>query len=550
MQVGGYMYIARSRSKSSSGKVYESVLLRESYREGNKVKNRTIANLSGRSEKEISAIEIALKNKENLSVLSNSFEIVQGRSVGSVHVLQTIATKLGITKALGNSFHAKLILWLIIARVIEQGSRLSATRLDAIYDIASVIKLQRGFDENDFYESLHWLDEKQEEVEDFLFKQINYSGQYYYYDVTSSYLEGEQNSLAAYGHNRDKKKRKKQIVVGLLAINNGIPVSIEAFKGNTQDTLTFESQLNKLMSRFNCKNVILVGDRGMIRKKQKLLTKEYEFQYITALTLPEIKSLLNEGVLNLVEFSAELKSIVHKGVRYIYRRNPERAKETQRQREERLAVAQKHIDTENDKLKTKPNSSSITAKARIKKYLKKLCVSEWVSVSIKKRFLELSINTEQLNERAKFDGCYIWTTELPASEVSDREVYERYKDLKYVEDGFRTLKTEFLEVRPIHVRTPESTRGHLFVTMLAYMIVRELRQAWNKIDFTVSEGLRILSLICQNTVKFSNDVTMSMVTSPSKEAAELLKAVDIQIPKTIKESKVKVVTRQKTKIHI
>ena len=542
------MYIARARSKSSAGKVYESILLRESYRVGDKVKNRTIANLSKRSEAEIRAIELALKNKDNHKILSSeSFEVQQGRSIGSMFVLKTLADRLGITKALGDSFHAKLILWLILARIAEQGSRLSAARLDAIYDIASVIGLQRGFDENDLYDSLHWLDKQQKRVEDFLFKQTKYSGQFYWYDVTSSYFEGEQNALAAYGHNRDKKKRKKQIVVGLLTINNGLPVSIEAFKGNTQDTQTVESQLNKLCTRFGCKNVILVGDRGMIRKKQKSLAKNYGFHYVTALTLPEVNSLIKGGLLTLDNFKAELQSRSHEGVRYIYRRNPERAKETKHQRQERLSVAQKHIDKENERLEAKPKSSSEPAKARIEKYLKRLCISDWVFVRVEGRRLELVVDSEKLEERAKFDGCYIWTTELSAEEVGDREIYERYKDLKYVEDDFRTLKTDFLEVRPIHVRTPGSTRGHLFVTMLAFMIVRELRLAWKNENLTVEDGLRILSLICQNSIKCSDDVSVEKISNPSKEAARLLEALNIQLPKTINGTKVRVVTRHKTK---
>lgn len=152
------MYVAKSTSRSSSGKVYESILLRESYREGGKVKNRTIANLSKSPKNEIEAIKFALDNKNNPKISSyDSIQLTQGKSVGGIFILHEIAKKLGITKALGNSFHAKLTLWLVYARIIEQGSRLSAVRLDSIYDIASIINLNRGFDENDLYASLRWL---------------------------------------------------------------------------------------------------------------------------------------------------------------------------------------------------------------------------------------------------------------------------------------------------------------------------------------------------------------------------------------------------------
>lgn len=538
------MYIAKSTSKHKSGKVYESILLRESYREGGKVKNRTLANLTKSPKSDIEAIRLALMHKDNPKILStNSFQISQKRSIGSVFVLNEIAKRLGITKVLGSGFHAKLTLWLVFSRILEQGSRLSATRLSSIYDIASVIGLNRGFDENDLYECLYWLSKNQNDIENALFKLKNYSGQFYWYDVTSSYFEGMENALAAYGYNRDKKKRKKQVVIGLLSINNGLPISIEAFAGNTQDTETFQSQLEKLKARFGCKNVILVGDRGMIRKKQKLLAKEYNFRYITALTLPEINSLINEKLLSLDNFTAQLQSICHKGIRYIYRRNPGRAQETQRQREERLATAQNRVNQENEKLRSKPNTSATLAKSRTKKYLSRLCISEWVDVYIDKRKLHLSVDENCLKEKSKFDGCYIWTTELSADEATDQEIYERYKDLKYIEDDFRTFKTNLLEIRPIHVRTVDSTRGHLFVTMLAHMIVREIKQSLLDINMTIEESLRVLGLICQNSIRCSDDITIEMIPEPTKEAISILDALKIKLPKTIKEVQVRVVTR-------
>ena len=289
--------------KYQSGKFYRSILLRESYREGGKVKNRTIANLSKCSQNEIEALKLALKYKNDLNLLSkDKVQITQGKSVGSVYVLYQIAERLGIVNALGNSFHAKLALWLIISRIIEQGSRLSATRLDSIYDIASIINLQRGFDENNLYDCLHWLNDNQLIIEDFLFNRRKKTQKFYWYDVTSSYLEGLHNELAAFGYDRDKKKRKRIIVVGLLCQDEGDPISIEAFKGNTQDTQTFENQLIKLKSRFGCESITIISDRGLIREKQKKLIEKHGFHYITALPMPQITSLLNAQVIKLDEF--------------------------------------------------------------------------------------------------------------------------------------------------------------------------------------------------------------------------------------------------------
>lgn len=541
------MYITEVPCKKASGKVFKSILLRKSYREGGKVKNMTIANLSNCSEDEINRIRSALKNKKNALDTSSGFEIHQGRSVGSVYVLYKIAERLGIISSLGDSFHAKLALWLIIARIIEKRSRLSATRLDAKYDIASIISLNRGFDENNLYDCLRWLSENQLEIEDSLFKRKKSSQNFYWYDVTSSYLEGAYNELAAFGYNRDKKKRKRIIVVGLLCRDKGDPIAIEAFKGNTQDTRTFESQLIKLKNRFGCESITMVCDRGLIREKQKMLLKQYGFHYITALPMPQILALFRSNVIKLEDFTNELKSVLYDDRRFIYRCNPERALETRRQRQERFETAQRKVDQENFRLSEHSKASPYPAKRRIQRVLKNLCVCEWVDVNIVKKRLVLQINEEKLKKKSAFDGCYIWTTDLSENELNNREVYERYKDLKYVEDDFRSFKTGFLEVRPIFVRSEKSTRGHLVVVMLAHMILRELRQAWSHFDKTVGEALGELGLLSLNSMQFSDGQKTNYIPIPNNSMAALLKAVSITMPKNLEERKVPVVSRCKVR---
>lgn len=541
------MYLVRNTIKRTSGKVYHSVLLRKSYREGNKVKKITVANLSKCSEEEINAIDAALKRKGTSSFQDGEFKIIQGRSIGSVYTLNTIAQELGIVAALGSSFHGKLALWLIFARILEQGSRLSATRLDSQYDLASIIQLERGFDENNLYECLHWLDKNQHDIEDSLFHRNKKAHNFYWYDVTSSYFEGQYNELAAFGYNRDKKKRKRIIVVGLLCQDKGVPVAIEAFKGNTQDTQTFENQLIKLKERFGCHSITIICDRGLIRDKQKKLANAYGFHYITALTMPQVHSLLNANIVKLDDFTIDLKSFNHEERRYIYRRNLERALETQKQRQERFDTAQRKVNQENERLEQRLKASSNVAKNRIKKVLKKLCIFEWVEVNIVKRQLVLTIDEEKLRKKSELDGCYIWTTDLKEEELSNREIYERYKDLKHVEEDFRSFKTTFLEVRPIFVRTEESTKGHLVVVMLAHMILQELRSRWLEFNMTVGEALAELTLLCRNTIEFSNGHRVECIPEPSMGMAALLKAAKITLPKSIEERKVPVVTRHKVR---
>lgn len=526
------MYIAQIKCKKTSGKVFSTILLRQSYREDGKVKNKTLANLSTCTEEEINLLRAFLKfkGKVPISQAPGPVIVTPGKSIGGIAVLNEVAKRLGIVDALGTSFNGQLALWLIFARIIEQGSRLSATRLHSNYDIASVLRLKRGFDENNLYDCLHWLSEKQKTIENALFKNKKSSQHFYWYDVTSSYFEGKCNEFAAFGYNRDKKQKKRTVVIGLLCQEDGDPISIEGFKGNTQDTQTFENQLIKLKNRFNCESIIMVCDRGLIKDKQKNLLADYNFHFITALPMSQINPLFKKGLIKYEDFVNELKSFLYKDHRYIYRRNPIRAEESKIEREERLQAAKEKVEVENRKLSKEPRASQIAAKNRIEAKLKNLCISEWVYVSEINRQFNLTVDSEKLKEISLFDGCYIWTTDVAESDLSDEEVYNHYKDLKYVEDDFRSFKTAFLEIRPIHVRTKKSTEGHLLVTMLAHMILRELRKAWSPFNKTVGEILKELYLICRNTVQIGDAQKIECISTPNTQMAALLKAINVEIP--------------------
>ena len=265
------MYIDTSHI-TRGGKTYTRHLLRESYRANGKVLHRTIANVSHCSEAEIAALRLALRHKEDLAhlgTIQDSITLQQGVSFGAVWTVYQVARRLGIEKALGTTRDGKLALWQVIARVIDQGSRLSAVRLAMAHAACDVLGLG-PFDEDALYENLDWLAEVQASIEDRLFAQrlkikpVNL----FLYDVTSSYLEGTHNALAAFGYNRDGKKGKRQIVIGLLCDEDGQPISIEVFPGNTQDPQTFAVQINKVKARFGVHEITFVGDRGMIKGQQ------------------------------------------------------------------------------------------------------------------------------------------------------------------------------------------------------------------------------------------------------------------------------------------
>ena len=277
------MYIARALWPSSNGKTYESIYLRESYRDGPHVRKRDIANLTHCDPKEVAAIELALKFKGDLSALGSldHIQLRQGLSVGAVWTVYQVARRRGIDTALGHDFVGQLALWQVLARVLDQGSRLSAVRLAQVHAACDVLGIRRGFDENDLYANLGWLSQQQEQIEDRLFaSRKGHKPELFLYDVTSSYLEGQANALGAYGYNRDGKKGKKQIVIGLLCDEQGEPVSTEVFQGNTQDPATFASQVNKAKDRFGCERVTFVGDRGMIKSGQIRDLEQAGFHYL------------------------------------------------------------------------------------------------------------------------------------------------------------------------------------------------------------------------------------------------------------------------------
>jgi hypothetical protein len=300
------MYIDTSHI-TRGGKTYTRHLLRESYRAHGKVLHRTIANVSHCSEAEIEAMRLALRHKEaleHLGTIQDAIMLKQGTSFAAVWTVYQVARRLGIEQALGTTREGKLALWQVIARVIDQGSRLSAVRLAMAHAACDVLGLGT-FDEDALYENLDWLAGAQARLEDRLFaqRQKTKPTSLFLYDVTSSYVEGIQNELAAFGYNRDGKKGKMQIVIGLLCDEDGHPVSIEVFPGNTPDPHTLASQVAKLKERFGVHEITFVGDRGMIKSQQIEDLATQGFHYITAITKPQIEKRLRTGTFQLELFT-------------------------------------------------------------------------------------------------------------------------------------------------------------------------------------------------------------------------------------------------------
>jgi hypothetical protein len=539
------MYIDTSHI-TRGGKTYTRHLLRESYRANGKVLHRTIANVSHCSEAEIEA----LRHKEaleHLGTIQDAITLQQGMSFGAVWTVYHIARRLGIEKALGTTRAGKLALWQVMARVIDQGSRLSAVRLAISHAACDVLGFG-AFDEDALYENLDWLAGSQASVEDKLFAQRTKTKpvSLFLYAVTSSYVEGTHNAFAALGYNRDGTKGQRQIVIGLLCDEDGHPVSIEVFPGNTQDPRPFATQLAQVKTRFGVHEIPFVGDRGMIKGQHIDDLAQQGFHSITAITKPQSEKLLRHGTVQMDRFDQELAEVrADEGIRYVLRRNPVRAQEVRDTRHAKLAMLQAQVAKHNHYLADHPRAKAQGAVQKLVARAKHLRIADWVELTLAERTITLTVHTSVQQEEAKLDGCYVLKTDLTPQQAKKELVHDRYKDLASVEHAFRTCKTAHLEVRPIFLRLEARTRAHALVVMLAYQIIHSLASCWSALDCTVEEGLQALATLCLVEVSRTNAPSYHCIPTPRDALAALLHHADIKLPKAFSLSGTRVSTKKK-----
>ena len=496
------MFIKRNRSRQG-GKTYHAVLLVEGVREPvirppgrppkdapvkTRVVHRTLANLSRLPEPLVALIEQYCQGKLPTGAAPS---VRMGPCYGILAGLHALAGEVGLVAALGSDRSAKLALFLIYARVARQGSRLAAVRWAEDHAVAEALGLAR-FDEDDLYAALEWLQIHQERIERALAPKIE-AGAVFLYDVTSSYFEGQCNELAEHGYNRDGKRYKKQVVAGLLTAANGEPLSIQLYPGNTSDPKTFLPTVEKLRLRFEAKDIVVVGDRGMIKQLGKEALGVAGFRYVTALTDPQIRKLLGKKVLTPELFDEEPLAIEYEGRRLILRCNPAtRDRERQRRLDQCRRIEQR-LTTGNTRLKEKPRAKVETLRKQAQGWLEHYGFAQWLQLQVNERTVSLLKEPVVETQLALLDGCYVLETDLPAVVADARTVHARYMNLMDVERDFRTMKTGQLELRPIFLRNAERTEGHALVTMLALKLVRALDQRVAPLGLTVTDAIARLN---------------------------------------------------------
>ena len=465
---------------------YHSHLLRRSYREDGKVKKQTLANLSHLPPEAIAAIRSVLAGKALVS--EESLRVTDSLPAGHAEALLGAATRLGLPRLLDRSpgKERDLALAMICQRVLSPRSKLATVRALSQSTLGAELGVGDA-DQDDLYAAMDWLLERQVGIEGRLARRHLKDATLILYDVSSSYFEGRTCPLAARGYSRDGKRGYLQVSYGLLCDFEGHPVAIEAFEGNLLDHQTLPAQVQKLKRRFGLTKVIVVCDRGMAtRANLEAIGAAEGMGWITALKAPAVKKLVKEGDLQLSLFDqtnlAEISSDAYPGERLILCRNPLLGEERTRKRSELLAATEAELKA----IAERVNAGSLRGAAEIGlavgPALKRYKVKKHFEVAITDASFSYSRKQAQISAEAALDGIYVLRTSVPDSELAAPDVVHSYKQLKWAERAFRTLKGP-LEVRPIHHRLEDRVRAHLLICMLSYYLEFHLREAWAELTF-------------------------------------------------------------------
>jgi transposase len=471
---------------------YRTHLLRRSYREGDKIRTETIANLTHLGDEKVEMIRRAMSG-ESLVNVDDNLKVTSSLPHGHVAAVLAMAKALDLERLIDRQPSRKrsLAMAMICQRVLSAGSKLASSRSFANSTITQELGVV-GASEDDLYEALDYLSERQEAIENRLAKRHLQDGTLVLYDISSSYFEGHTCPIAVRGYSRDKRRGSLQIIYGLLCDREGAPVSVEVFKGNTLDHQTIKEQIAKLKKRFSLQRVVLVSDRGMVTIGNLEALREELIDWITGLKAPQVKSLRDEGKFTPSLFDERNIAQIdghedYPGERLVVCRNQLLARERARKREELL------LATESKLLSIQERVCKGTLRGRDKIGLavgavrNKYKMSKHIDIVIEDDCFKFSRKTENIEREASTDGLYVLRTSLTEDAMDAPCVVRSYKQLQTVERAFRTLKSVDLEIRPIYHRLERRVRAHVFSCMLSYYLEYHLRKAWVPLLFSDEE---------------------------------------------------------------
>jgi hypothetical protein len=486
------MYIERVPNRNSP----PAVLLRESYREGGRVKKRTLANLSHLSDATIEGLRRVLRG-DTVVAPDDAFTIERSRPHGHVAAVVGAIKKLGLDRLLASrrSPERDRAVALIASRVLAPDSKLATARALDANSATSTLGEMLGLETveaEDLYAAMDWLGDRQAKIEKALAKRHLHEGTLVLYDVSSSYFEGRSCPLAAIGHPRDKKKGKLQIVFGLLCNAEGCPVAVEVYAGNTGDPTTLKDQIEKVRTRFGLSRVVFVGDRGLLtsaRIREELAPVE-GLDWVSALRTEQIRKLaLDGGPLQMSLFDkTDLAEITHPdfpGERLVACMNPLLAVERARKREDLLQATEREL--EKVATATRREKRALRGKdqigLRVGKVIGRFKMAKHFELTITDTAFTYGRKQQAIDAEAALDGFYVLRTSVPKEVLGAEDTVRAYKDLAKVERAFRCLKTVDLHLRPIHHRLVPRVRAHVFLCVLAYYVEWHMRRAWAPLLF-------------------------------------------------------------------
>jgi hypothetical protein len=467
-----------------------ALLLREGWREGKKVRKRTLANLTKWPAGLVEGLRLLLGGGTAVPKFDEAFEVVRSRPHGHVAAVLGTLRRVALERLIAPqpSPQRSLVVAMVVARILDPRSKLATARglgEETRWSTLGELLEAPSADEEALYAAMDWLVPRQPEIEAKLAKRHLEEGALVLYDVSSTYLEGHTCPLAHWGHSRDGKRDKLQIVFGLLCNREGCPVAVEVFKGNTGDPMTLASQLHKLKERFGLSRVVLVGDRGMITEARirEELKPVQGLDWVTALRAPTICQLVEAGEIQLSLFDerdrAEIQSSEYPDERLIVCRNPFLAEERAQKREALLQATERELD----KIvaatgRTKPRlKGQDRIGLRVGKVLNRFKVGKHFILTITEESFSYQRDAVRIAEEAALDGIYVIRTSVSKEELDTEEIVRAYKDLTGVERAFRSYKTVDLKVRPIYHYLANRVRAHVFLCMLAYYIEWHMRKA-------------------------------------------------------------------------
>jgi transposase len=473
-----------------------AILLREGWREGRRVRKRTLANLSDWSPQKVQALRRLLRD-EPLVAPSEAFAIQRSRPHGHVAAVWATLKKLGLDRLLAarRSPERDRAVALIVSRVLAPDSKLATARALDAESATSTLGETLGLETveaEDLYQAMDWLGARQAKIEKALAERHLHEGTLVLYDVSSSYFEGRTCPLAAIGHSRDGKKGSLQIVFGLLCNADGCPVAVEVYAGNTGDPTTLQDQIEKVRNRFRLSRVVFVGDRGLLtsaRIREELAPVE-GLDWVSALRAEQIRKLAEEdGPLQPSLFDqtdlAEIRHPDFPGERLIACMNPLLAAERARKREDLLQATEREL--EKIAVATRREKRALRGQdkigLRVGKVLGRFKMAKHFEITITETAFAYARKAEAIEAEARLDGLYVLRTSVAKTVLGAEDTVRAYKDLAKVERAFRCLKTVDLHVRPIHHRLEERVRTHVFLCMLAYYVEWHLRRAWAPLLF-------------------------------------------------------------------